>query len=175
MQNLLWPSIRWQDDLAPELAGLYEQNLTPHFFTQASDVPDEIWRTCDAILGPPVSPKHMEKLDRCRIYVKPAVGYDEIDLAAWADLGIPVCNTPIWHSRSCRSCHGARTNAHEKHRLSRRVASMRSYKQLAACIEPFWPASIKLQGRHCRTGPYRHSNCSQIEGLRHGRQLLRPL
>jgi len=99
VQNLLWPSIRWQDDLAPELAGLYEQNLTPHFFTQASDVPDEIWRTCDAILGPPVSPKHMEKLDRCRIYVKPAVGYDEIDLAAWADLGIPVCNTPNYGTR----------------------------------------------------------------------------
>ena len=99
MHHFLWPMIRWQDDFAPELYGLSDSNIEPHFFKHPSEVPEQLWSECEAILGPPVPSAYMEKLTRCRIYVKPAVGFDEIDLQAWADLGIPVCNTPNYGTR----------------------------------------------------------------------------
>jgi lactate dehydrogenase-like 2-hydroxyacid dehydrogenase len=34
------------------------------------------------------------KLDKCRIFVTPRVGFDNIELEAWGELGIPVCNVP---------------------------------------------------------------------------------
>jgi len=36
----------------------------------------------------------IERLDRCRVIVRPGVGYDGIDLAAARERGIPVCNVP---------------------------------------------------------------------------------
>ncbi|MGB2330805.1 MAG: hypothetical protein ACPH3H_08870, partial [Pseudomonadales bacterium] len=88
MHNFLWPMIRWQDDFEPERFGLSDTNIKPHFFKHPSEVPDQLWSECDAIIGPPVPAPYMEKLTRCKIYVKPAVGFDEIDLQAWASLGI---------------------------------------------------------------------------------------
>ena len=41
----------------------------------------------------------MDSIDNCKIYVKPAVGFDEVDLPAWSKLGIPVCNTPDYGTR----------------------------------------------------------------------------
>ncbi|HSH92562.1 MAG TPA: C-terminal binding protein [Roseimicrobium sp.] len=38
--------------------------------------------------------EHMERMKKCRIIVRPGVGYDNIDIAAARELGIPVCNVP---------------------------------------------------------------------------------
>jgi C-terminal binding protein len=37
---------------------------------------------------------HIERLKKCRIIVRPGVGYDNIDIAAARERGIPVCNVP---------------------------------------------------------------------------------
>lgn len=98
MTRVLWPQTRWQDDYKPERDGLGE-GLTPEFVERYDAVTEEQWRNCDAIVGAPPPAKYMELLDKCRIFVKPAVGFDEIDLKAWGDLGIPVCNTPDYGTR----------------------------------------------------------------------------
>src|SRR6056297_573886 len=40
------------------------------------------------------SRKSIERLERCKIIVRPGVGYDGIDLDAARERGIPVCNVP---------------------------------------------------------------------------------
>ena len=100
MFNVVWPKIRWDDDLVPERSGLGStEDITPHFFASPSEIPEALLADCDALVGPPLPKELMPKLDRCRIYVKPAVGFDEVDLQAWSDLGIPVCNTPDYGTR----------------------------------------------------------------------------
>ena len=100
MFNVVWPKIRWDDDLVPERSGLGStEDITPHFFAHPKDIPAELLASCDALVGPPLPLELMPKLERCRIYVKPAVGFDEVDLKAWSDLGIPVCNTPDYGTR----------------------------------------------------------------------------
>ena len=64
---------------------------------RAADLPAEVWASCDAMVS-----WHEIKVDRaliaalknCRIIVRAGVGYDQIDLEAAAEAGIPVCNTP---------------------------------------------------------------------------------
>jgi C-terminal binding protein len=38
--------------------------------------------------------EHIQRLSRCKVIVRPGVGYDNIDLAAAGEHGIPVCNVP---------------------------------------------------------------------------------
>lgn len=60
-------------------------------------VPDELWRSCDAVIVwhiMPIDAAMAARLDRCRIVVRAGVGFDRIDLAAFAARGIPVCNCP---------------------------------------------------------------------------------
>jgi phosphoglycerate dehydrogenase-like enzyme len=99
MFEVLWPMIRWQDDHEPEISGLNGDDMTAHFMKHPSQVSDEQWANCDAIVGPQIPPEYMDRLEKCRIFVKPAVGFDEIDLAAWGSRGIPVCNTPNYGTR----------------------------------------------------------------------------
>lgn len=69
------------------------------FFSQASDVTDEAWATADAVVGSVPPPGALEKMAKCRIFVKAAVGFDEVDIAAYGARGIPVCNTPHYGTR----------------------------------------------------------------------------
>jgi phosphoglycerate dehydrogenase-like enzyme len=65
--------------------------------TTPGDIPDEVWRRCDAIVIWQVMALREEtiaKLDRCRIVARAGVGFDGIDLAACAQRGIAVCNCP---------------------------------------------------------------------------------
>ena len=65
------------------------------FCESFSDVTDAQWAAADAVVSAPDVPAEFRsKLERCRILVTPKVGFDNIDLAAWAELGIPVCNVP---------------------------------------------------------------------------------
>ena len=58
-------------------------------------VTDEQWAACDAVVTVrDVPSEHRSKMSRCRILVTPKVGFDNIDLAGWGALGVPVCNVP---------------------------------------------------------------------------------
>jgi phosphoglycerate dehydrogenase-like enzyme len=96
--RVLWPQHFWGDDREPELTGL-GPGLDAEFVRRFADVTDEQWANCDALVGPAPPIDVLDKLTRCRVYVKPAVGFDDVDFRAWAERGIPVCNTPDYGTR----------------------------------------------------------------------------
>ena len=69
------------------------------FCARPEDVTDEQWANADAIVGPNPPAAAIDKLKKCRIFVKSAVGYDEVDLERFGRMGIPVCNTPDYGTR----------------------------------------------------------------------------
>lgn len=65
------------------------------FGTGVHEISDEQWAACDGVVGGPDLPAEIiDKMARCRIFVRPAVGFDNVDLKKWGERGIPVCNTP---------------------------------------------------------------------------------
>jgi phosphoglycerate dehydrogenase-like enzyme len=98
MIRVLWPQTRWEDDYAPELWGLGD-GIQAEFVSRFEDVTEAQWRNCDGIVGASPPLQYLPLLDKCRIYAKAAVGYDEIDLQAWGELGIAVCNNPNYGTR----------------------------------------------------------------------------
>jgi lactate dehydrogenase-like 2-hydroxyacid dehydrogenase len=65
--------------------------------TEASAIPEAIWRSCDAILvwhRMKITPDVVSRLDRCRLIVRVGVGYDNVDVEACRRRGIPVSNVP---------------------------------------------------------------------------------
>lgn len=92
--HVVWPLIRWPDNLSIETEAL-GPGVTPHFHENVSDVSDATWALADGIVGGPDLPDEIiAKMPRCRVHVRPAVGFDNIDIARWGRHGIPVCNTP---------------------------------------------------------------------------------
>ncbi|MCP5180734.1 MAG: C-terminal binding protein [Pseudomonadales bacterium] len=92
--RILWPMMRWPGGREIETASVADGGEAI-FHTSPSAVPAADWANCDAIVnGMDLAPEYRAQLSRCRIFVKPAVGFDNIDLAAWGELGIPVCNVP---------------------------------------------------------------------------------
>jgi lactate dehydrogenase-like 2-hydroxyacid dehydrogenase len=97
--KVLWPHIRWGDDYAIEVAAL-GQGFAAEFCTHFDEVTDEQWATCDAVVCTlDIPEQHIPKMKRCRIFVKRTVGYDNIDLKRWGELGVPVCNNPAYGTR----------------------------------------------------------------------------
>ena len=96
-QTILWPRAH-PDDHQIELSAIGE-GFNPVFCSSFDEVTDAQWASADAVVGPAVPPQHIPKLTRCRIYVKPAVGFDDVDLAQFSAMGIPVCNTPDYGTR----------------------------------------------------------------------------
>jgi len=65
--------------------------------TDPAAIPDEIWRSCDAILvwhRMKITADVIAKLDRCRLIVRVGVGFDNVDGAACRARGIPLSNVP---------------------------------------------------------------------------------
>ena len=92
--RILWPQVRWPDDHAIERASV-EPNGAAEFVDRMTNVSDAQWRGCDAIVTVlDVPEEYRSRLDNCRVLVTPKVGFDNIDLAGWGALGIPVCNVP---------------------------------------------------------------------------------
>ncbi len=92
--RILWPVMRWPDDRSIELDALGE-GCQAEFTSDFAEVTDEQWKSCDAIVSyVDVPPEHRAKLENCKIFVTPKVGFDNIDLEAWGQLGIPVSNVP---------------------------------------------------------------------------------
>lgn len=92
--RVLWPITRFPggqeievEVLGPGIEAVFCQGL--------ETITDAIWQSCDAIVGGPDLPDAIiEKAVRCCINVRPAVGYDAVDIARWGRHGVPVCNTP---------------------------------------------------------------------------------
>lgn len=86
--------MRWPGDRHIEQASMGDVGQAV-FCESFSDVTDAQWAAADAVVSAPDVPAEFRsKLERCRILVTPKVGFDNIDLAAWSELGIPVCNVP---------------------------------------------------------------------------------
>ena len=93
-EMILWPAMRWPDDREIEKSAI-GAGMRAEFVDRIDRVTDELWRSCDGIVSVlDIPPEHRAKLDRCRILVTPSVGFNLLDLKAWGELGIPICNVP---------------------------------------------------------------------------------
>lgn len=92
--NILWPAARWPEPRDIERASV-EPDGAAVFSETFDDVTDEQWATADGVVVyRDVPAEFRPKLERCRIVVKSAVGYDNIDIEGWGAMGVPVCNKP---------------------------------------------------------------------------------
>ncbi|MXW06965.1 MAG: C-terminal binding protein [Gammaproteobacteria bacterium] len=96
--RVLWPRRDPNKDNSAELEGLGE-NLEAIFGGGMDNVTEDQWATCDGIVGTQPSPEIMAKIRNCKIFVKTAVGYDDVDVEAWTARNIPVCNCPDYGTR----------------------------------------------------------------------------
>jgi len=86
--------MRWPDGGGIEQASLGEQGQA-EFATGFAAVTDEQWANCDAVVSYIDVPEpYRSRMQRCRIFVTPSVGFDKIDLEYWGSRGVPVCNVP---------------------------------------------------------------------------------
>ena len=91
--RILWPAMRWPDGRDIEVSSVGEHSA--EFRERFADVTDDQWENCDAIVTVNDIPaEYRAKLKKCRIVVTPKVGFDNLDLAAWGAMGMPVCNVP---------------------------------------------------------------------------------
>lgn len=92
--SIVWPDMRWSDDRHIEAESV-APNGTAQFFEGHDTVPAAVWAGADALVSVTDPPEAcVAQLERCRIMVTPKVGFDNLDLARWGALGIPVCNVP---------------------------------------------------------------------------------
>ena len=92
--RILWPVMRWSGNREIEISSVGDGGRA-EFCESFQAVTDEQWANCDALVcAPDIPAEHRAKLRKCRIFVTPKVGFDNIDLAAWGAMGIPVCNVP---------------------------------------------------------------------------------
>lgn len=92
--TVLWPAMRWPGDRDIEEASMGSDGRAI-FCEGFAEVSDAEWASADAIVSAPDIPaEYRNRLKRCRIFVTPKVGFDNIDLDAWGELGVPVCNVP---------------------------------------------------------------------------------
>ena len=95
--RVLWPrGFGRNHEIEIEALG---EGCTAEFCRGFDEVTDEQWNECDAIVGVSPPTEYLPRLHKCRIMVKTAVGFDDVDLAAWGAAGIPVCNTPDYGTR----------------------------------------------------------------------------
>ena len=94
---ILIPDAVFEDDHLAERAAAAPQPRVVRRARNPLDVPDEDWQNAEAVIA-----YHQlayddvlcKRLARCRILVRVGVGYDNVDLAAFAARGMPVCNVP---------------------------------------------------------------------------------
>ena len=95
--HILWPAMQ------PEFEAVAREAVGPGFDITFCRSPDEVtdaqWASADAVVGPYPGAANIEKLEKCRIYVKAAVGFDEVDVARLGAMGIAVANTPDYGTR----------------------------------------------------------------------------
>jgi phosphoglycerate dehydrogenase-like enzyme len=94
--RILWPNLPAQFvPIAIEAVG---PGVETEFHAKFEDVTDEQWANADAIVGGCPS-QYIDKLRKCRIFVKYGVGYDDVDIERFGKRGIAVCNVPDYGTR----------------------------------------------------------------------------
>jgi lactate dehydrogenase-like 2-hydroxyacid dehydrogenase len=93
--KLLWPYTRWADENKAEIEKAGD-DVDCLFARSPEEVTDEQWASADAMISSPdpLSRQEIGKIENCRIYVTPKVGFDNIDLESYGAAGIPVCHVP---------------------------------------------------------------------------------
>ena len=95
--RVLWPRAFGRNhEVETEALG---EGFTAEFCPGFDEVTEEQWNACDAIVGVSPPAEYLPRIHKCRIMVKTAVGFDDVDLKAWGEAGIPVCNTPDYGTR----------------------------------------------------------------------------
>jgi lactate dehydrogenase-like 2-hydroxyacid dehydrogenase len=95
--RILWPNIPAEfEQIAHEAVG---SGFETDFCANFKDVAEEQWANADGVVGSALPPQDVDKLRKCRIFVKPGVGYDDVDIERLGKLGIAVCNTPDYGTR----------------------------------------------------------------------------
>jgi lactate dehydrogenase-like 2-hydroxyacid dehydrogenase len=96
--KVLYPDAQFAGDASIEkkvfgdraqLSVFHDDEIPPY------DAP--LWSGYDAIVcyhDANLDSSLIKRLDRCRVIVRAGVGFDQVDIATCASLGIPVCNTP---------------------------------------------------------------------------------
>lgn len=93
--KLLWPYTRWPDENEAEIEKAGD-DVDCIFVRHPKDVTDEQWASADAMISSPdpLPLQEIDKIENCRIFVTPKVGFDNIDLQNYGAAGIPVCHVP---------------------------------------------------------------------------------
>ncbi len=92
--RVLYPAMRWPDDRKIEIASMGELGQA-EFCDALDEVTEEQWASCDAIVSVLDIPEaYRGQMGNCKIFVTPKVGFDNIDVASWGEIGVPVCNVP---------------------------------------------------------------------------------
>jgi hypothetical protein len=77
--RILWPNLPAEfQQIARDAVG---SGFETEFYASAADVSDEQWANADAIVGS-CPPQYIDKLRKCRIFVKYGVGYDGVSPAS---------------------------------------------------------------------------------------------
>ena len=97
--RILWPRSGRDHSVEEQAVRAVDESFVCEFGRGFEHVSDEQWRNCDAIVGVAPPAQYLPKLDKCRIVVKTAVGFDDVDIEAYGKLGIPVCNCPDYGTR----------------------------------------------------------------------------
>ena len=96
---ILWPRSGRDHAVEEEAVAAVDGSFACEFARGFEHVTEAQWRNCDGIVGVAPPAEYLPKLDRCRIVVKTAVGFDDVDIAAYGERGIPVCNCPDYGTR----------------------------------------------------------------------------
>jgi phosphoglycerate dehydrogenase-like enzyme len=97
MQRILFPTMpAGYEDVARSAVG---EGFITEFFPSAEGITEAQWQAADAIVGSSPPGAIVDHLTNCKIFVKAAVGFDEVDIARYGAMGIPVCNTPDYGTR----------------------------------------------------------------------------
>ena len=94
--RILWPRMGRNHTVEEEAVG---EGIQTEFARGFGEVTEEQWRNCDGIVGVAPPDDVLPMLDKCRIVVKTAVGFDDVNIEAFGKLGIPVCNVPDYGTR----------------------------------------------------------------------------
>ncbi len=96
MTTILYPDSRSDPlDLEQKIFGPQARLINPHK-TRFGDIDLAAWQDCDAIVVVRIRMDGtvIPHLKHCRVIVRNGVGFDNCDLQACGEAGIPVCNVP---------------------------------------------------------------------------------
>lgn len=92
--RVLYPAMRWPDNREIEIASMGDLGRA-EFCDHLDQVTEEQWQSCEAIISVLDIPnEYRRQMGNCKIFVTPKVGFDNIDVAGWGEIGVPVCNVP---------------------------------------------------------------------------------